>query len=255
MATLPQLRMKVNEVFGPTLQGEGARVGYPCVFLRLHGCPVKCPGCDTHYTWDGSEQVSNDTMQLQLSKAMRLLHGPNRGCDLIVSGGEPLLYYANEVLLEFLQDASTLAYTTLETSGYMVEPPDAGQAGHLALLRFLRKFKHIGWCPKVTPCLTSPHLSKAQLLATANVFLNELAPKDTSIKLVVRDQADMDAVLAFDREYSVRARGFQLYLMPYGMTREEVAAGARNLVPFAAKHGYPVTPRLHALLWDTKRDA
>lgn len=42
--------MKINEMF-PTLQGEGRWTGWPATFIRLQGCPVGCPWCDTKHTW------------------------------------------------------------------------------------------------------------------------------------------------------------------------------------------------------------
>jgi 7-carboxy-7-deazaguanine synthase len=40
----------VNEIFY-SVQGEGGFTGCPAVFVRLQGCSVRCPWCDTKYTW------------------------------------------------------------------------------------------------------------------------------------------------------------------------------------------------------------
>lgn len=40
------MKFKVNEVFH-SIQGEGARIGRPCLFIRLTGCPLRCIYCDT----------------------------------------------------------------------------------------------------------------------------------------------------------------------------------------------------------------
>lgn len=56
--------LKVNEIFF-SIQGEGSRAGAPCVFVRLHGCGLRCVWCDTPYaldhrnggTWMGFEQI------------------------------------------------------------------------------------------------------------------------------------------------------------------------------------------------------
>src|SRR5256885_17214587 len=39
----------VSEVFGPTVQGEGALIGMPTVFVRTGGCDYRCAWCDTLY--------------------------------------------------------------------------------------------------------------------------------------------------------------------------------------------------------------
>ncbi|WP_055439801.1 7-carboxy-7-deazaguanine synthase QueE [Pseudidiomarina woesei] len=41
----------INEVF-QTIQGEGIFTGVPALFIRLQGCPVGCPWCDTQHTWE-----------------------------------------------------------------------------------------------------------------------------------------------------------------------------------------------------------
>lgn len=41
----------VNEIF-ETIQGEGVYTGVPAIFVRLQGCPVGCPWCDTQHTWE-----------------------------------------------------------------------------------------------------------------------------------------------------------------------------------------------------------
>ena len=54
---------RINEIF-ETLQGEGTFTGVPSIFLRLQGCPVGCPWCDTQHTWETnpSDQVSIDAL-------------------------------------------------------------------------------------------------------------------------------------------------------------------------------------------------
>src|SRR5262245_52796925 len=39
----------ISEVFGPTIQGEGALIGKPTVFVRTGGCDYRCGWFDTHY--------------------------------------------------------------------------------------------------------------------------------------------------------------------------------------------------------------
>lgn len=53
------MQYPINEMF-QTLQGEGYFTGVPAIFIRLQGCPVGCPWCDTKHTWDklASREVS-----------------------------------------------------------------------------------------------------------------------------------------------------------------------------------------------------
>ncbi|MDO5537253.1 MAG: hypothetical protein Q4F72_06960 [Desulfovibrionaceae bacterium] len=45
------MSLLINEVFW-SVQGEGRNTGLPSVFIRLQGCDVRCPWCDTGYSLD-----------------------------------------------------------------------------------------------------------------------------------------------------------------------------------------------------------
>ena len=49
--TVPAISGRVAETFY-SIQGEGATVGQPAIFVRLQGCSVGCGWCDTKYSWD-----------------------------------------------------------------------------------------------------------------------------------------------------------------------------------------------------------
>ena len=52
-------RLKITEIFY-SLQGEADTVGFPTVFVRLTGCPLRCQFCDTAYAFHGGEWRSLD---------------------------------------------------------------------------------------------------------------------------------------------------------------------------------------------------
>lgn len=81
----------VHSIFR-TIQGEGPFAGVPAVFVRLAGCNLSCPGCDTEYTsYDTAAYTPKD-----LYLAIKRLHAPwtqvfCRPMPLVVlTGGEPL---------------------------------------------------------------------------------------------------------------------------------------------------------------------
>ena len=58
-------KIPVMEIFGPTIQGEGAVIGQKTMFVRTAGCDYSCSWCDSAFTWDGSgkEQITMMTAE------------------------------------------------------------------------------------------------------------------------------------------------------------------------------------------------
>ncbi len=99
-------RLRVTEIF-LSLQGESRSVGWPTVFVRLTGCPLRCGYCDTSYAFQGGEWQSLDSVVAQVHE-----FGVHHVC---VTGGEPL---AQRPCLELLSRLCDLGHeVSLETSG------------------------------------------------------------------------------------------------------------------------------------------
>lgn len=105
-ATEPQSRLKLTEIF-LSLQGEARDAGWPTVFVRLTGCPLRCQYCDTAYAFHGGQWWEIDAI---LAEVARL--GARHVC---VTGGEPLAQKRCIALLSKLCDAGYIV--SLETSG------------------------------------------------------------------------------------------------------------------------------------------
>lgn len=103
-----QPRLRITEIFF-SLQGEARTVGYPTVFVRLTGCPLRCTYCDTEYAFTGGEWMSLDQILHAVAE-----YQPGHVC---VTGGEPLAQKACTQLLTMLCDAGYSV--SLETSGAM----------------------------------------------------------------------------------------------------------------------------------------
>ena len=99
-------RLRVNEIFH-SLQGEADSVGFPTVFVRLTGCPLRCQYCDTEYAFHAGEWFDLDAI---LGKVREL-----KAQYVCVTGGEPLAQPNCLKLLERLCDAGF--NVSLETSG------------------------------------------------------------------------------------------------------------------------------------------
>ena len=102
----PPNRLRLTEIF-LSLQGEAASVGWPTVFVRLTGCPLRCQYCDTAYAFHGGEWREIDDLVAEV-----IAHGVRHVC---VTGGEPLSQKRCLLLLRKLCDAGL--DVSLETSG------------------------------------------------------------------------------------------------------------------------------------------
>jgi len=101
-----RVALRVTEIF-LSLQGESRTVGWPTVFVRLTGCPLRCRYCDTAYAFTGGQLMSLEHI-LHKVAAFRIPH-------VTVTGGEPLAQKACGPLLNQLCDAGH--EVSLETSG------------------------------------------------------------------------------------------------------------------------------------------
>ena len=99
-------RLRITEVFH-SLQGEASFSGWPTVFIRLTGCPLRCHYCDTAYAFAGGEWQSIDAI-VERTLAFGCRH-------VCVTGGEPLAQARCVDLLTALCDRKL--DVSLETSG------------------------------------------------------------------------------------------------------------------------------------------
>ena len=99
-------KLRITEIFY-SLQGESRTVGFPTVFVRLTGCPLRCTYCDTAYAFSGGElrDISDIVEQVAGYKPSYVT----------VTGGEPLAQKECLHLLNCLCDAGY--EVSLETSG------------------------------------------------------------------------------------------------------------------------------------------
>ncbi|HAQ61294.1 TPA: 7-carboxy-7-deazaguanine synthase [Candidatus Delongbacteria bacterium] len=100
------MAMIVNEIF-ESLQGESSYAGYPCLFIRLTGCNLRCTWCDTKYAYeDGKEIHCNEIVRLINSSKTDIIE---------FTGGEPLLQ--KDELIKVISGIDSSKTILLETNG------------------------------------------------------------------------------------------------------------------------------------------
>ena len=99
--------IKVNEIFH-SLQGEGYNAGISAVFLRLSGCNLNCPFCDTDH--EEGEMMSEEQIVARIESI-------RRGAQLVViTGGEPSLWLKSS-LLDAIHALDPDIRISIETNG------------------------------------------------------------------------------------------------------------------------------------------
>jgi 7-carboxy-7-deazaguanine synthase len=98
--------LRLNEIFY-SIQGESTFAGFPCVFIRMTGCNLRCTYCDTTYAYEEGDDIPLESILSTVKKF---------DCSLIeVTGGEPLIQNETPDLISALikNDYTVL----LETNG------------------------------------------------------------------------------------------------------------------------------------------
>jgi 7-carboxy-7-deazaguanine synthase len=105
-------RYLVKEMFGPTLQGEGAHAGRAVVFLRFAACNLDCTGCDTDFSPEGAQRYTAAEIVARLREI-----DAGHTHRVVVTGGEPTLQWDAD-LARAIRDAGFRVH--MESNGTRV---------------------------------------------------------------------------------------------------------------------------------------
>lgn len=205
-------RLKITEVFC-SLQGESSSVGWPTVFVRLTGCPLRCGYCDTAYAFHGGAwRTIADLLDTVRD------HGVRHVC---VTGGEPLAQKNCLPLLAALCDAGHAV--SLETSGAIdISSVDA----------------------RVTRIVDVKTPGSGEVSKNLWANLAELRPHD-EVKFVVCSREDYDWAKATVAEHALTSKCAVLFSPSHHQLK------ARELADWVVADRLPVRMQvqLHKLLW------
>ena len=241
-----------------SIQGEGKYTGTPSLFFRFGGCNMKCEGftcsevaadgvevigCDTVYAVN-KEHFSHNWIPIQKSSELLSIldqyNLPN-AVDIVLTGGEPLIYANDEIFVEFLEGLTKLGHTiTFETNGSLG-------------IDFV-KYPVYKKCVFALSVKLSNSGESERKRINGNV-INSIATNAT--EAFFKFSIDADSInLGLEEEISevlIHSPKTKVYCMPVGGSRGEVEANTEPLIEFCKSKGYNFSDRLHIRIWDENK--
>lgn len=212
--------LSVHSIFY-TIQGEGPFCGHPAVFIRLAGCNLQCPGCDTEYT-QGRETITVQEIIARVERSYS--HSKNLRPLIVITGGEP-----------FRQNLAVLC--RMLTRWYRVQIETNGTLG----FKDIDAFKHVD-------IVCSPKAGKIHydILAHANWYKYVLHHESVCPE-------DGLPILALDHSASPKVfrppLGSTVYLQPMDCKNEETnKKNLQAVLTSCLRFGYIMQLQQHKLI-------
>lgn len=240
---MAQDKIRISEIFGSTIQGEGSLIGQPTIFVRTGGCDYRCSWCDTlhavdsqfRYSW---KPMSADEIFVEIERLSN-----NNPIMISLSGGNPAI----QPLAPLIKLGHEKRYKfALETQGSIAKEWFAD----LDVLTLSPK------PPSSEENTNYNMLSKSITMAGDNVSI--------SLKIVIRDEADY----LYARDIATRYPDLTLYLQPLNHTPPSVDKDDDKIdidgiisrmlwlidrVKSDNWNDVRILPQLHVLLWGNKK--
>ena len=221
-------RLRVIETF-VSIQGEGPFCCRRSLFIRLAGCNLRCPFCDTKYSWDpraGKEYSVKDLVYQAVMSNVRLV---------VVTGGEPLLQWrgVEKLWKEILKLGIK---TQVETNGTLPFPfRDC----------FNREVRDIYFVvsPKNVPMKVKGGELHESWLKAVYCY-----PEQVFFKFLVsprQAESDLKEILSYVMREAIP--NDNVYIMPItgeGMTKDELIEAHEIVARLALKAGFHFSPRM-----------
>jgi len=160
---------KINKIFW-SAQGEGLNSGVSSIFIRLAGCSLRCPYCDTRGAWRGGREMA----PAEIAVAVAALQAACPGARLVITGGEPLEQDLKELVRVLRRqryfvavETNGLHFQDLPFDWWTVSPKDAADYRvHPRLWQRISEIKLL-----VTPDLDMAGLKKFRERSQAPIIL------------------------------------------------------------------------------------
>ncbi len=225
--------LRIAEIFY-SLQGEGALVGVPSVFVRVSGCNLRCSWCDTPYT---SWVPEGDAMTLV--EIVNRVREYGAAKHVVITGGEPMIFEPIARLTQLLREHGY--HITIETAGTV----------YLQVACDLMSIS-----PKLansTPWDRDERLAARHEEARyrPEALRRLMAEYSYQLKFVVAQPGDADEIRRMVRDLGADAE--RTLLMPEGREAAALAERGRWIAELCKQEGWRYTPRLQVDLWGDRR--
>jgi organic radical activating enzyme len=242
--------LRVNEIFGPTIQGEGLYAGQHCLFVRLYDCNLTCNFCDTPYTWANNTDRAAKHRELKLypkdknhiemtteavlSQLYNYWDWRKHPTIIVLSGGEPIMQ--SEELTELCRRLHAFSNKIhVETAGTIIPHTEFDWA-----------VDHYTVSPKLLNS-GNPEKKRDKPAAMAWFRNNDRA----WFKFVVRDREDMDEAMGLVKKYDIPHNRVQF--MPEGSDSYDHIAFMKRWADYITQMGCGISPRMHTWIWGDER--
>lgn len=226
--------INVNEVFGPTIQGEGPHMGQRVGFVRLAGCNLSCSWCDTPYSWDWERyDKAAESHPMTIEQVAELVK-PMGVTRLVLTGGEPMLQQRFIPALHAL----TGCLIDVETNG--TRAPLPGIEDSVDLFNVSPKLSH------------AQDPAARRIVDKAMSAFADLAQRGKAVfKFVAEKPEDLQEIRSILDRYTIPDSA--VWVMPEGMTIDQHIRHLQELADYVVDAGWNLTTRVHVLAWETVR--
>ena len=218
--------LKVVKIF-PTIQGEGPFAGHPSIFIRLHGCHLKCWFCDTEFSNPEDPEMPVE----DILGAVQSLAEKGRYKLVVITGGEPTRQPLGKLIAALIEAGFLIQIETAgsfwqeclrNTDVHIIVSPKTGMV-HQEIQWLARAYKYVISFANYSKDDGLPTASTQQKGMAANIFR-----PDPSVQKVVK---------------------VPIYLSPMDEYDEGKNKANRSLVArLAQKHGYIAGLQLHKFM-------
>ncbi|MEA1955870.1 MAG: 7-carboxy-7-deazaguanine synthase QueE [Campylobacterota bacterium] len=241
-----------------SIQGEGRYTGVPSIFFRFGGCNMRCEGfACSEIASDGVEVIGCDTVyavnkehffhnwipiknEKELLNILNLYELPH-AVDIVLTGGEPLLYANEEIFIKFLEALVKKGHQiTFETNGSL----DVN----------FEKFPVYKECIFALSVKLSNSGESLRKRINPNVIYNIATnSKEAFFKFSIDAESINLGLEEEIKDITSHAPKTKVYCMPVGGDKQEVKKNTEPLIEFCKTKGYNFSDRLHIRIWDANK--